>query len=89
MITGNGTHLASWDAKLGFQRLPFIATLSNLTTDGGLVVMARVEVRNIFPIQYIETLPSGEREMRVKKRRPQNEKGGRYVGLTWITQVEA
>ena len=64
VITGNGTHLAPWDAKLGFQRLPFIATLNSLTPDGGLVVMASVEVQNVFPMQYVETLPSGEKEMR-------------------------
>ena len=28
------------------------------------MVKAGVEVRNVFPIQYVETLPSGEREMR-------------------------
>ena len=64
VISGNGTQLASWDVKLGFQRLPFIATLNSLTPDGGLVVMASVEVQNVFPIQYVETLPSGEKEMR-------------------------
>ena len=64
VITGNGTQLASWDVKLGFQRQPFIATLNSLTPDGGLVVMATVEVQNAFPIQYVETLPSGEKEMR-------------------------
>jgi breast cancer 2 susceptibility protein len=64
VITGNGTHLAPWDAKLGFQRRPFIATLNSLTPDGGLVVMASVEVQNVYPVQYVETLPSGEREMR-------------------------
>jgi breast cancer 2 susceptibility protein len=63
VITGNGTHLAPWDAKLGFQQLPFIATLNSMTPDGGLVVMASIEVQNVFPIQYVETLPSGEREM--------------------------
>ena len=64
VITGNGTQLAPWDAKLGFQRLPFITTLNSLTPDGGLVVMTGVEVQNVFPIQYVETLPSGEKEMR-------------------------
>jgi len=64
LITGNGTQLAPWDVKLGFQRLPFIATLNSLTPDGGLVVMAGVEVQNVFPIQYVETLLSGEKEMR-------------------------
>ena len=39
VITGNGTQLGSWDAKLGFQRLPFITTLNSLTPDGGLLVM--------------------------------------------------
>ena len=46
------------------QRLPFISTLNSLTPDGGLVVMASFEVRNVFSIQYVETLPNGEREMR-------------------------
>jgi len=64
LITSNGMQLASWDIKLGFQQLPFIATLNSLTPDGGLVVMAGVKVRNIFPIQYVETLLSGEKEMR-------------------------
>ena len=28
------------------------------------MVMASVEVQNVFPIQYVETLSSGEREMK-------------------------
>ena len=28
------------------------------------MVMASVEVQNVFPIQYVKTLPSGEREMK-------------------------
>ncbi len=36
-IMGNGTHLAPWHAKLGFQPRPAIATLHALSPDGGIV----------------------------------------------------
>ena len=39
VVTGNGTQHALWDAKLGFKRLPFIATLNCITPNGGLGVM--------------------------------------------------
>ena len=36
-IAGNGTHLAPWHAKLGFQPYPAIATLNSVSSDGGMI----------------------------------------------------
>ena len=54
-ISGNGTHLAPWHAKLGFQPYPAIATLNSLSSDGGMIpclelivtkVCVRVHIQN-------------------------------------------
>ena len=87
VITGNGTHLAPWDAKLGFQRLPFVATLNSLTPDGGLVVMASVEVRNVFPIPNPGRRDI-EREMRSGEEGITERNRWEVCCLTWITKVE-
>ena len=55
--------MASWDAELDFQRLHFVTTSSSLTPDGGLAVITAVEVQNVFQIQYVETLASGEKKV--------------------------
>lgn len=43
-LSGNSTHLASWHAKLGFVKEPFVATLDSLTADGGRVPAMDLEV---------------------------------------------
>ncbi|GAA5976118.1 hypothetical protein JCM10908_005389 [Rhodotorula pacifica] len=54
VISGNSTSLAPWHAKLGFSRQPFIAGLSSLSPDGGLVPLVDVLVERAFPCGYID-----------------------------------
>ncbi|KAI0640038.1 hypothetical protein C8Q77DRAFT_1214381 [Trametes polyzona] len=53
-LTGNGTNLAPWHAKLGFVKQPFIATLDKLTPDGGTVPAMDVIITKTYPIAFIE-----------------------------------
>ena len=43
-LSGNSSHLAPWHAKLGFQRAPFVAGLTSLTGDGGVVAVVDLTV---------------------------------------------
>ncbi|THH03452.1 hypothetical protein EW145_g6247 [Phellinidium pouzarii] len=56
LLSGNGTHLAPWHAKLGFQPEPFIATLGSLTPDGGPVPLIDLVVEKVYPIAFLEFL---------------------------------
>ncbi|QRV80418.1 DNA recombinational repair protein BRCA2 [Ceratobasidium sp. AG-Ba] len=58
-IGGNSTSLAPWDARLGFQPRPFIASLRSLTPDGGSIALLDVQVMKIFPIGFVETDQTG------------------------------
>lgn len=53
-LSGNGTSLASWGARLGFHRAPMVATLRSLTGDGGVVPCMRIVVTRLFPIAYVD-----------------------------------
>jgi hypothetical protein len=52
VLSGNSTSLARWDVKLGMQRAPFVATLSSLSPDGGMVTMMDVTIDKIFPLAF-------------------------------------
>ncbi|EUC56706.1 BRCA2, oligonucleotide/oligosaccharide-binding domain 1 protein [Rhizoctonia solani AG-3 Rhs1AP] len=58
-ITGNSTSLARWDARLGFHRGPFIASLRSLSADGGYVALLDVIVTKLFPVGFVETDEKG------------------------------
>ncbi|KAF8932065.1 Breast cancer 2, early onset [Dissophora ornata] len=60
-LQSNGTKLARWDTKLGFQRTPMIWTtrLRNIYPDGGLVPGLDVIVLRKYPVVYLETLEDG------------------------------
>ncbi|KAG8739881.1 hypothetical protein FRC10_005015 [Ceratobasidium sp. 414] len=58
-IGGNSTSLAPWDARLGFQPRPFIASLRSLTADGGPVALLDVQVLKLFPVGFVETDQTG------------------------------
>lgn len=60
MLSGNSTHLAKWDARLGLQRLPFIAGLSSLSVDGGAIVLMDLILDRVYPLAYM----SGDRGSR-------------------------
>ncbi|KAH9170557.1 hypothetical protein EDB89DRAFT_1977284 [Lactarius sanguifluus] len=54
IITGNGTHLAPWHTKLGFQPYPAIATLNSISSDGGMIPCLELIVTKVYPIAFIE-----------------------------------
>jgi breast cancer 2 susceptibility protein len=47
LFAGNSSHLAPWHAKLGFQCEPFVAGLTSLTGDGGVVSVADVVIEKV------------------------------------------
>jgi len=53
-IAGNGTHLAPWHTKLGFQPYPAIATLNSISSDGGMIPCLELIVTKVYPIAFIE-----------------------------------
>lgn len=53
-LTGNTTSLLPWDTKLGFSSRPFIACLSSLSADGGLVPVMDIVVEKSFPLAYVD-----------------------------------
>ncbi|CAE6514695.1 unnamed protein product [Rhizoctonia solani] len=58
-ITGNSTSLARWDARLGFHRGPFVASLRSLSADGGPVTLLDVIVTKLFPVGFVDTDENG------------------------------
>lgn len=61
VLQANGTRLARWDTKLGFQRSPLIWTkrLRSIVPEGGLVPGLDVIVLRKYPVLYLETLDDG------------------------------
>lgn len=53
VISGNSAHLARWDAKLGVQPGPFIAGLSSLSVDGGVISLVDVKVDKVYPLAFM------------------------------------
>ncbi|GAA6011243.1 hypothetical protein JCM10207_008275 [Rhodosporidiobolus poonsookiae] len=53
-ITGNSTSLAPWHATLGFRREQFVASLSSLTSAGGLVPLVDVVIERAYPCGYVD-----------------------------------
>ena len=52
IVSANSSSLARWDAKLGVQPHPFVAGLSSLSVDGGIIVLMDIIVDKIFPLAY-------------------------------------
>lgn len=61
MISANSSALARWDTKLGFQPKPFVAGLSKLCSDGGVIVLMDVVIDRVFPLAYMPA-EKGDRE---------------------------
>ncbi|KAK3813293.1 MAG: BRCA2, oligonucleotide/oligosaccharide-binding, domain 1-domain-containing protein [Benniella sp.] len=61
VLQANGTRLAAWDTKLGFQRSPMIWTtqIRSISADGGLVPGLDVVVLRKYPVVFVETLKDG------------------------------
>lgn len=60
VLSGNSTHLAKWDARLGLQHQPFIAGLSSLSVDGGTIVLMDLVLERVYPLAYV----NGDRDSR-------------------------
>ncbi|EKM84055.1 hypothetical protein AGABI1DRAFT_104048 [Agaricus bisporus var. burnettii JB137-S8] len=54
VLSGNSSHLLSWDAKLGFTKGPSISTMHSLTPDGGPIASMDVVVVKTHPLAFIE-----------------------------------
>ncbi|OCF62208.1 hypothetical protein L486_01875 [Kwoniella mangroviensis CBS 10435] len=69
IITGNSSSLARWHAKLGKQPQPFIASLSSLSADGGVITLMDVVLEKIFPIAFTDGSgpPWGEEEEQIRQ----------------------
>lgn len=60
-LTGNSTHLAAWDARLGLHPQPFVAGLSSLSVDGGVIVLMDVVLDRVYPLAFMNA-DKGSRE---------------------------
>ncbi|KAL1406291.1 hypothetical protein Q8F55_007987 [Vanrija albida] len=60
-LTGNSTHLAAWDARLGLQPQPFVAGLRSLSVDGGVIVLMDVVLDRVYPLAFMNA-DKGSRE---------------------------
>ncbi|WWC95810.1 hypothetical protein V866_002676 [Kwoniella sp. B9012] len=69
IITGNSSSLARWHVKLGKQPRPFIASLSSLSVDGGVITLIDVVLEKIFPIAFTNGSgpPWGEEEEQIRQ----------------------
>ena len=52
IISGNSCNLARWDTRLGLHQ-PFVAGLSSLSVDGGVIAMIDIEVVKMFPLAFV------------------------------------
>lgn len=53
VISGNSCSLARWHTRLGVQAIPFVAGLSSLSTDGGIIMLMEIIVEKIFPVAFM------------------------------------
>ncbi|KAL5536048.1 hypothetical protein ACEPAF_4152 [Sanghuangporus sanghuang] len=88
LLSGNGSHLAPWHAKLGFHSEPFIATLGSLTPDGGSVPSADFIIEKVHPIAFFEFLP-GSKLGEKKREGPRGEAEEAAIEDAWKKRREA
>lgn len=69
ILQANGTRLARWDKKLGFQKECVVRTtrLRNIVADGGLVPALDVVVLRKYPVMYMESLEDGTKIRRTAR----------------------
>jgi breast cancer 2 susceptibility protein len=53
VISGNSCSLAHWNSRLGFVGRPFIACISSLTAEGGVVPLMDIKVAKIYPVAFV------------------------------------
>ncbi|KAJ2914759.1 hypothetical protein MD484_g5655, partial [Candolleomyces efflorescens] len=59
-LPGNSSSLAPWHAKLGLQRERHISTLYSLSPDGGVVSFLDLEILQVLPKAYVESVEQGK-----------------------------
>ncbi|CAD6938114.1 unnamed protein product [Tilletia caries] len=57
-LAGNSTSLARWDARLGFSRTDFLASLRSLNADGGCVACMDIVLTKVHPRGYVDVTSS-------------------------------
>lgn len=55
LLNGNSVSLARWDARLGFSRDRYFASLRSLTPDGGIVAAMDIIITKVFPLAFLDT----------------------------------
>ena len=63
VLSGNSSALAPWYAKLGFVQQIFVASLSSLTSDGGVAPLLDLVVERAFPYGYIDMTKNSQHGM--------------------------
>ncbi|EPQ25923.1 uncharacterized protein PFL1_06597 [Pseudozyma flocculosa PF-1] len=53
-LSANSVSLARWDARLGFSRQRFFASLRSLLPEGGVVSAMDIVITKVFPLAYID-----------------------------------
>lgn len=53
-ICANSCHLARWDARLGVH-LPFIASLSSISVDGGMIGLMGIIIEKLYPVAFVSS----------------------------------
>ncbi|KAI0050561.1 hypothetical protein FA95DRAFT_1486944 [Auriscalpium vulgare] len=86
VFSGNASQLAPWDAKLGFQPRPAVATLHSLTPDGGMVQQLDLVVTKVYPIGFIEFFEDENGEK--SREGPRKEKEEMKLHEAWLKRRE-
>jgi hypothetical protein len=63
VLSGNSSALAPWYAKLGFVQHIFVASLSSLTSEGGVAPLLDIVVERAFPYGYIDMTKNSQHGM--------------------------
>jgi breast cancer 2 susceptibility protein len=86
LLSANGTQLAPWYAKLGFQQGAIPRTLYSLSGDGGLIPVMNVVVEKTFPVGYLEFIEDEDGNKR--KEGPRVEKDEMEQKDKWAARWE-
>lgn len=90
VLTGNSTTLARWNAKLGFTKELFTASLRSLTADGGNVAWVEVVLTRMYAVGHLDATKAPSSQViggpwdEVEERRRQAEWEVRGLLLLWL-----
>ncbi|KAN0059845.1 hypothetical protein ACQY0O_008419 [Thecaphora frezii] len=83
-LCGNSVSLARWDARLGFSRQPFFASLRSLTPEGGVVAAMDVFITKVFPLAYIDA----DANLKAGQAAPRGEAEEHEAREAWLRRLE-